>query len=118
MKLLSVGHDLTVLASRARLLEQAGFDVFSTTDIDEAVLAFSSRLFHAVLVGDSIPVIGREVLLEELRSASAETPIICACRGNCQYPAELHILCVDKYDPAKLLRVIRDSVRELGAATR
>lgn len=67
-RILSVTYDPSLGATREMLFASAGFQVSSALTIGQAVRLGAAALFDLVVIGHSIPIEERELLLKELRN--------------------------------------------------
>jgi DNA-binding NtrC family response regulator len=70
-RILSVSHDPSLAATREMLFSAAGFEVTSVSTIGEAIQLCVSGTFELVVIGHSIPLQQRELLLKEVRRQCA-----------------------------------------------
>ena len=75
-RLLIVDDEPSVLASYARSLAGAGFDVAQASDGAEALRQIESGEFEAILSDFSLPKLGGHTLLRRLRAQSPDLPVI------------------------------------------
>jgi CheY-like chemotaxis protein len=73
--ILSICLDPTLLNSRSRLLQSAGYMVVSATSVQQAVSRFRNGNFDLVLLCHSIPLEDRRGLASLLRASGSITPI-------------------------------------------
>jgi len=75
-KILSISPDLTLLATRNRVLELAGFEVVGRARFGNSIETFGSEGFDLVILGDSIPSRERLQCLLKIKSRVPRLPVI------------------------------------------
>jgi DNA-binding NtrC family response regulator len=78
-KILSVTFDRMLGATREMLFTQAGFQVKTVSDIGHAIQLCAAEPFDLIVIGHSIPIQQRELLLKEVRRQCG-TPTLALCR--------------------------------------
>jgi len=101
-RILSISYDPNLAATREMLFTSVGFQVSSVTAIDEAIQLCSREQFGLIVIGHSIPLESRRLLVRELRRRCA-TPLLALHR-----PGEPAVTGVDyafdsTQSPARLL---------------
>ncbi len=79
-RVLSVCHDDVVLSTRNEVLSQAGYEVTTTMEAEQAVACLSRSPFEVVVVGDSILPSVRHQLAKRLKSTRPGTAVVMLCR--------------------------------------
>jgi DNA-binding response OmpR family regulator len=74
--ILSTSHNTAVLRVRNMLIEQAGYSVITSKDGEVVRKLAREHQFDAAVLGDSIPVILREILARDLKQIKPELPLI------------------------------------------
>jgi DNA-binding NtrC family response regulator len=67
-RILSVTYDRSLGTTREMLFASAGFQVSSAWTLDQAIRLCAAAHFDLIVIGHSIPIQERELLLQELRS--------------------------------------------------
>ena len=82
-RILSIAYDLSLLRTRQVLLEQAGFEVVSTTDLNHALKSLEARdaRFDLVILGHSIPREEKKDLIARIQQC-CDIPILALLRPN------------------------------------
>jgi DNA-binding NtrC family response regulator len=75
-RILSIGYDVSVLDSRNRVLEFAGFDVVGCFSCDGALDRFQLEAFAAVVIGHSVPETLRLGLVRGMKQAKPHIPVV------------------------------------------
>ncbi len=75
-RVLSIGSEYTVLSTRNRVLEAAGFEVISCFHPAGAMQKIESESFEAVVLGDSLTGEMRLVLLRAIKQMKPDVPVI------------------------------------------
>ena len=78
-KILSVTFDRMLGATREMLFTQAGFQVTTVYGIGHAIQLCTAEPFDLIVIGHSIPIQQRELLLKEVRRQCG-TPTLALCR--------------------------------------
>ena len=106
-RILSVSYDPSLLQTRELLFTSEGYRVESLVSISDAIAACLARTFDLVVVGHSIPLEERKVLVNEIRGFCS-TPILALSRpGEPPLPEADHSF--DSWDsPALLLEKVKD----------
>jgi DNA-binding NtrC family response regulator len=78
-RILSVTFDRMLGATREMLFTRAGFQVKTVSAIGHAVQLCAAEAFDLIVIGHSIPIQQRELLLKEVRRQCA-TPTLALCR--------------------------------------
>jgi DNA-binding NtrC family response regulator len=78
-KILSVTFDRSLGATREMLFTQAGFQVTTVHGIGHAIQLCAAEPFDLIVIGHSIPIEQRELLLKEVRRQCG-TPTLALCR--------------------------------------
>jgi DNA-binding NtrC family response regulator len=112
-KILSVSHDQSLAATREMLFTSAGFQVSSALSVDQAIQLCADRKFELIVIGHSIPIESRRLLIEELR-ARCTTPLLAL-----QRPGEDRVTDVDyafdsTQSPGQLLKTVVNILRPPG----
>lgn len=74
-RILSVSYDPSLSATRHLLLSSAGFQVSSVLTIEEAMRLCAAEPFDLIVLGHSIPLAQRQLLVETLRR-HCDSPIL------------------------------------------
>jgi DNA-binding response OmpR family regulator len=106
--LLSVGPVESLLTTRNAVLRQAGFQVETSLDLNEAFEMFRDRDFDAALLCHSIPLKDRERFVHLLKEQKPLTPVAVMTNGHASPSADLEIHNLD--GPEELLRQIEDLI--------
>jgi FixJ family two-component response regulator len=120
-RVLSLGLDESLLRSRQLLLESAGFDVISHTDVEGTVPDFDYDVQVCVL-GQTIPLRRRLTLAAKIRERLPAVGIVFVYFGNETFDASnLDSLVRTPADPDKLItaveRAIRKAIQRGGGST-
>jgi DNA-binding NtrC family response regulator len=78
-RILSVSYDRSLAATRDLLFTTAGYQVSSVFIVGHAIQLCAAEPFDLVVIGHSIPIQQRELLLKEVRRQCA-TPTLALCR--------------------------------------
>ena len=114
--LLCVSKSSSAQITRNLILERAGYKVLSASDPEEAAAIFTSKVVHAVLVGDSLQAEQRLELARKFRQLNRSIPIVVLSKSSgTQVPAAL----VDEQleslgDPCLLLEALARVLPENG----
>jgi|ERR1700719_3777116 DNA-binding response OmpR family regulator len=101
-RILSITYDRSLAATREMLFSSVGFQVFSASTLDQAINLCRRKKFELIVIGHSIPLESRRLLVRELRRRCA-TPLLALHR-----PGETPVAGVDHVfdstqSPARLL---------------
>ena len=101
-RILSVTYDMSLATTREMLFSSAGFQVDSASTLDQAIDLCRHKKFELIVIGHSIPLESRRLLIRELRRRCA-TPLLALLR-----PGETPVDGVDHvfdstHSPARLL---------------
>lgn len=101
-KILSISYDGSLAATREMLFTSVGFQVYSASTIDQAIKLCADKKFELIVIGHSMPMESRRLLIRELRRRCA-TPLLAL-----QRPGETPVTGVDHVfdstqSPARLL---------------
>lgn len=101
-RILSISYDRSLAATRELLFTSVGFQVYSAPTIDQAIKLCADKKFDLIVVGHSMPMESRRLLIRELRRRCA-TPLLALLR-----PGETPVTGVDyvfdsTQSPARLL---------------
>jgi hypothetical protein len=109
-RILSVSYDPSLLETREFLFAGAGYRVESLVSISDAIAACLARTFDLVVVGHSIPLEQRKVLVKEIHGFCS-TPVLALSRpGEPPLPEADHSF--DSWEsPALLLKKVKDILR-------
>lgn len=104
-RILSVTYDMSLATTREMLFSSAGFQVYSASTLDQAIDLCRHKKFELIVIGHSIPLESRRLLIRELRRRCA-TPLLALLR-----PGETPVDGVDHvfdstHSPARLLAVV------------
>ena len=104
-KILSVSAHESLALTRFLLLSAAGFQVSSALSVKEAIQFCKTGSFNLVVIGHSLPVKEKQVLLKEVRRHSAAPVLGLYHRGEGQLADADYVL--DSTDgPAALLEMV------------
>jgi hypothetical protein len=112
-KILSVSHDRSLAATREMLFTNVGFQVSTAFTVDQAIQLCADRKFELIVIGHSIPIESRTLLIKELR-ARCTTPLLAL-----QRPGEGQVTGVDyafdsTQSPGQLLKTVVNILRPHG----
>ena len=117
VKILSVTFDRNLGATREMLFTQAGFQVATISTIGHAIQMCAAESFDLIVIGHSIPLQQRELLLKEVRRQCG-TPILALCRHG-EPPLSNADYIFDSADsPGFLLETVTEIVKSHGAKPR
>ena len=107
--ILAVGHDPVLLDTRSQVLRKTGYIVVSTLSLPKAVAYFLEGDFDLVLLCHSIPVQGRERLVQVMRERASSTPFVTVATslGQCDPFADATI----ENDPENLIAALREVLK-------
>ncbi len=114
--LLCVSKSSPAQVTRNLILERAGYNVVSASDPEEATAIFTSKVVHAVIVGDSLQSDQRLELARTFKRLNQAVPIVVLSKtSGTQVPASL----VDEQleslgDPRLLLEALARLLPEDG----
>ena len=105
-RVLSISYDLSLLRTRQLLLEQAGFEVVSATEIAHAVEACekSNSPFDLVILGHSIPYEDKREFITHIKHNS-NAPILLLLRPN-EMPVEGAAAWVESIDVKQFMAMV------------
>jgi CheY-like chemotaxis protein len=112
-RILAVSYDPQLLRSRCAILRKAGYILESATSMNEAINRFQAIDFDLVLLGHSVPVPERDVLLRVIRASGSLAPVVTVAplTDRLPYaPAETII----QSSPEKLLSGIKEVLLKAG----
>lgn len=78
-RILSITYDPSLAATREMLFSSVGFQVSSVLTIEQATQLCEAESFDLIVVGHSIPIAQRQVLLNEVRRR-CDTPVLALYR--------------------------------------
>ena len=101
-RILSITFDRSLAATREMLFNSVGFQVFSASTVDQAIKLCADKRFELIVIGHSMPLESRRLLVRELRRRCA-APLLAL-----QRPGETPVSGVDRVfdstlSPARLL---------------
>ena len=112
-RILAVSYDPQLLRSRCAILRKAGYILEPATSMNEAINRFQAIDFDLVLLGHSIPVPERDLLLRVIRASGSLAPVVTVAplTDPLPYaPAETII----ESSPEKLLSGIKEVLLKAG----
>ncbi len=121
-RILSISGDISVFASRNRVLEFAGFDVVGCFRGSGALERFRSETFEAVVVGHSLPQPVRLQLIHDMKRSKPQIPVVLILEAGeyGQDILEADAVCDSLDSPELLIRTISGLLgfppRSAGAA--
>ena len=74
--ILNVSYDQSLLDSRELVLCSVGYAVESTSSIEDALMRFSARHFHVVLIGHSVAERDRKRFISLIRQHNPSVPVV------------------------------------------
>jgi DNA-binding NtrC family response regulator len=77
--ILSISYDPSLAATREMLFTRAGFRVFSVSTVEQATQLCAAESFDLIVIGHSIPIAQRQLLIKEIRSRCG-TPVLALYR--------------------------------------
>ena len=78
-RILSISYDPSLLETRHRLLEKAGYEVVSAVSFDNAIEKCRGE-FDLVIMGHSIPQREKRALVEQLHNHGCDAPLLSLLR--------------------------------------
>jgi DNA-binding response OmpR family regulator len=106
-RILSISYNPSLLLTRQLLLEQAGFEVVSTSELSQALEACetSDSPFDLVILGHSIPPEEKRKFVAHLKHNS-NAPILALLRTN-ESPVEGAVASVESIDVKQFMATVR-----------
>jgi len=114
--LLCVSKSSPAQITRNLILERAGYKILTASDPEQAVAIFTSKVIHAVVIGDSLQADHRLELARKFKQLNRSIPIVVLSKSSgTQVPASL----VDEQleslgDPRLLLEALSRLLPEDG----
>jgi len=78
-RILSFGHNSTLLRLRNAVIQSAGHEVITTKETTLVLELARKQDFDAVVICNSIPVVLREAIARQLKRLKPEIPLIILC---------------------------------------
>jgi len=103
-RILSVSYDATLLRTRRMILEKAGYEVVSTSDLAEALEKCRSTDYDLVIMGHSIPRSDKLEIIRALRQ-HCPAPVLALLRGG-EAPLKEAAESIDPFNPTLLLSAV------------
>jgi len=113
-KILSVTFDRALGATREMLFTQAGFVVVAANSIGHAVQLCANGSFDLIVIGHSIPIEQRELLLKEVRRR-CDTPTLALCRHGEPPLTSADYVFDSMESPGHLLETVKEILKSWGA---
>jgi DNA-binding response OmpR family regulator len=109
-RVLSISYDVSLLRTRRGLLEQAGFEVASASDLSQALKLCqgSDSRFDLVILGHSVPPEEKKEFIACLKQHS-EAPILALLKPN-EPPVEGAARSVESMDVPLFLSAVRQTL--------
>jgi DNA-binding NtrC family response regulator len=107
-KVLSIGVDATLLETRNRVLESAGFDVITSFPALNGGGHIENHDFNLAVLGDSLPRALAVTILQQLKRSRPFIPVVVIYKGGdfCDDFAEADATCGSLDGPEHLIRTI------------
>ena len=103
-RILSISYDATLLRTRQMLLERAGYEVVSTSDLTRALELCRSAAYDLVIMGHSIPRSDKQQITQALRQY-CPAPVLALLRvGEAPLPDAAES--IDPFNPKLLLETV------------
>ena len=112
-KILSVSYDRSLAATREMLFTSVGFQVSSAFTIDQAIQLCADRKFDLIVIGHSIPIESRRLLVKELR-ARCTTPLLALQRPGERQATGVDYAFDSTQGPGQLLKTVINILRPHG----
>jgi DNA-binding NtrC family response regulator len=109
-RILSVTYDRSLGTTREMLFARAGFQVSSAWTLGQAVRLCAAAPFDLIVIGHSIPIEERELLLKELRS-QCSAPVLALYRIGEPPLIGANYLFDSAESPAHLLETVVDILK-------
>lgn len=81
-RVLSVSHDEVVLSTRNEVMVQAGYEVTTRIEAEQAVACLSEQAFDVVVLGDSIQTGLRHQLAKRFKATRPSTAVVMLFRNG------------------------------------
>ena len=113
-RVLSVSNDGVVLSTRNEVLAQAGYDVTTKIEAEQAVACLGERAFEVVVLGDSIQTSLRHQLARRFKATRPSTAVVMLFRNGEPPPPKgsVDALVGSMDGPEALLLAIRNVLPE------
>src|SRR6267142_1039334 len=104
-RILSVSYDLSLAATREMLFTSVGFQVSTTSNIDQALELCANKAFDLIVIGHSMPLDQTRFLVKELR-LRCDTPLLVLQRPGESLVTRVDYIFDSTESPALLLEAV------------